>query len=70
MARAEVPIREAAERLSTLEAALAGIQARIKPQIIAALREWAEFEQDGGNVEQGAAIDAILDWYDAATNTV
>jgi hypothetical protein len=37
---------------------------RIKPEIITALREWAEFEQDGGNVEQGAAIDIILDWYD------
>lgn len=37
---------------------------RIKPEIITALREWAAFEQDGGNVEQGAAIDIILDWYD------
>lgn len=37
---------------------------RIKPEIITTLREWAEFEQDGGNVEQGAAIDVILDWYD------
>lgn len=37
---------------------------RIKPEIITALRDWAEFEQDGGNVEQGAAIDLILDWYD------
>jgi hypothetical protein len=37
---------------------------RIKPEIIRTLREWAAFEQDGGNVEQGAAIDIILDWYD------
>jgi len=42
----------------------AALGPRIKPQIIADLREWAEFEQDGGNVEQGAAIDIILDWYD------
>jgi hypothetical protein len=42
-------------------------QPRIKPEIITALREWAEFEQDGGNVEQGAAIDIILDWYDRQT---
>lgn len=37
---------------------------KIKPEIIRTLREWAEFEQDGGNAEQGAAIDIILDWYD------
>lgn len=42
----------------------AGTGPRIKPEIIRTLREWAEFEQDGGNVEQGAAIDIILDWYD------
>lgn len=42
------------------------IKARIKPEIITGLRDWAEFEQDGGNVEQGAAIDAILDWYEQA----
>jgi hypothetical protein len=37
---------------------------RIKPDILTTLREWAAFEQDGGNVEQGAAIDMMLDWYD------
>lgn len=37
---------------------------KIKPEIIRTLRELAEFEQDGGNAEQGAAIDIILDWYD------
>jgi Lar family restriction alleviation protein len=46
-----------------------GVEARGKPKVkatvITALREWAEFEQDGGNVEQGAAIDAILDWYES-----
>lgn len=45
-----------------------GLRARIKPEIVRSLREWAEFEQDGGNVEQGAAIDAILDWYEGAQN--
>jgi len=38
----------------------------IKPEIITALRDWAEFEQDGGNVKQGAAINIILDWYERA----
>lgn len=51
--------------LSALPAPIVAAKGRIKPEIIKALREWAEFEQDGGNVEQGAAIDIILDWYDA-----